>query len=56
MDNFKIFGLNLGKLRNYVRYFSSNNVEGVAKSWVEAEMTWVELGGGWNKLGGAGWR
>ena len=36
------FGLNLGKLPNYVRYFCSYNVEGVAESWVE--------------LGGAGWR
>ena len=29
-----IFGLNLGKLPNYVRYFGSYNVEGVAESWV----------------------
>ena len=43
------FGLNLGKLPNYVQYFSSNIVEGVVESWVEAEMSWVELGG-------AGWR
>ena len=28
MDNFKFFGLNFGKLPNYVRYFGSNNVEG----------------------------
>ena len=46
IENFKFFGLNLGKLPNYVRYFGSNNVEGVAESWVEAEMSWVELGGG----------
>ena len=39
MDNFEFFGLNLGKLPNYVRYFGSNNVEGVAESWVEAEMS-----------------
>ena len=39
------FGLNLRKLSNYVRYFGSNNVEGVAESWVEAEMSWVEVGG-----------
>ena len=32
MDSFKFFGLNLGKLPNYVRYFGSNNVEGVAES------------------------
>ena len=49
MDNFGFFGLNLGKLHNYVQYFGSNNVEGVAESWVEAEMSWVEVDG-------AGWR
>ena len=32
-----------------MRYFGSNNVEGVAESWVEAEMSWVEVDG-------AGWR
>ena len=47
--NFEIFGLNLGKLPNYVQYFGSYNVEGVAESWVEAEMSWVEVDG-------AGWR
>ena len=26
-DNFDFFGLNLGKLSNYVQYFGSNNVE-----------------------------
>ena len=40
--NFYFFGLNLGKLPNYVQYFGSNNVEGVAESWVEAEMSWVD--------------
>ena len=44
MDNFQFFGLNLGKLPNYVRYFGSYNVECVAESWVEAEMSWVEVG------------
>ena len=44
MDNFEFFDLNLGKLPNYVQYFGSNNVEGVAESWVEAEMSWVEVG------------
>ena len=39
------FGLNLGKLPNYVPYFGSNIVEGVVESWVEAEMSWVEVGG-----------
>ena len=49
-DNFKFFGLNLGKLLNYVRYFGSNDVEGVAESWVEAEISWVEVGGAVWKL------
>ena len=35
---------NLGKLPDYARYFGSSNVEGVAESWVEAEMSWVEVG------------
>ena len=43
MDNFNFFGLNLGKLPNYVRYFGSYNVEGVVESWVEAEMSQVEV-------------
>ena len=54
MDYFKFFGFNLGKLPNYERYFSFNNVEGVAESWVEAEMSWVEVGAGgcwWMELG-----
>ena len=49
IENFEFFGLNLGKLPNYLQYFGSNNVEGVAESWVEAEMGWVEVdrvGGG----------
>ena len=44
-----IFSQNLGKLSNYVQYFGSNIVEGVAESWVEVEMSWVEVDG-------AGWR
>ena len=32
MDNFKFFSLNLGKLLNYMQYFGSNTVEGVAES------------------------
>ena len=32
MCNFEFFGLNLGKLPNYVRYFGSNSVKGVAES------------------------
>ena len=53
IDNFEFFGLNLGKLPNYVRYFGSKNVVGVAESWVEAEMNWVEVdpaGRRWMKL------
>ena len=41
-----------------MRYFGSNIVEGVAESWVEAEMSWVEVdGAGWSwvELGGGGW-
>ena len=49
MDNFEFFNPNFGKLPNYVRYFGSNNVEGVAESWVEAEISWVGVDG-------AGWR
>ena len=36
--NFEFFSLNFGKLRSYLPYFVSNNVEGVAVSWAEAEM------------------
>ena len=36
--NFEFFSLNFGKLRSYLPYFVSNNVEGVALSWAEAEM------------------
>ena len=42
MYDFEFFGLNLGRLPNYVRYFGSNIVEGVADSWLEVD--------------GAGWR
>ena len=44
MDNIWFFDLNLGKLPNYVQYFGSNIVEGVAESWVEVDGTgwrWV---------------
>ena len=44
MDNFEFFGLNLGKLPNYIWCFGSNNVQAVAKSCAEAEMSWVEVG------------
>ena len=59
MDNFKFFDLNLAKLPNYVQYFGSTIVEGVAESWVETEMSWGELNGaGWSQVevDGAGWR
>ena len=49
MDNFECFSLNLGKLPNYVQYFGSTNVEGVAESWVETEINWMEVDR-------AGWR
>ena len=53
MDNFEFFGLNLGKLPNYVQYFGSNIVEGVAESLVEADMSWVEVDGtGWRWVHG----
>ena len=56
MDNFEFSGLNLGNFPNYVQYFGSNNVENVAESWMEAEMSWVEVdGAGW-RLQSAGWR
>ena len=42
-DNFEFFSLNLEKLPNYVQYFGSNIVGGVAESWMEAEMSWVEV-------------
>ena len=52
-DNLGFFGLNLGKLPNCVRHFGSNIVEGVAESWVKAEMNWVEVDGvGWRWLHG----
>ena len=35
----------MGNLLNYLQYFGSNVVEGVAESWVEAEMSWVEVDG-----------
>ena len=36
-----------------MQYFGSNIVEGVAESWVEAEMSWVEVdGAGWSWVHG----
>ena len=49
----------MGKLPNYVQYFGSNIVEGVAESWVETEISWVEVDGArssWVEVDGAGWR
>ena len=49
IDKFEVFGLNLGKLHNYLRYFGSNNIEGVVDNWLESEMDWVEVdGAGWS--------
>ena len=49
MNYLEFFSLNLGKFPNYVRYFGSNNFEGVVESWLEAEMNWVEVdGAGWS--------
>ena len=56
-DNVEFFDLNLRKLPHYMRYFGSNNFEGLAESWVEAKMCWVEVdGAGWNwmEMGGGG--
>ena len=49
MVKLETFSLNLGKLPNYVQYFGWNIVEGVAESWMEAEMSCV-------KIDEAGWR
>ena len=59
MFNFECFGLNLGKLPNYMQYFGSNIVKGVAESWVEAQMSWVDVdgtGGSWVEVDKAWWR
>ena len=45
MYHFAFFEPSFGKLANYVRYFGSNNVKGVAESWVEVQMSWVEVDG-----------
>ena len=55
-DIFEFFGLNLGKLLNYVQYFGLvESVDGVVESWVEAEMSWAVAGKAdwrWMELGG----
>ena len=41
-----------------MRYFGSNNLEGVAESWVEVEMSWIKMGGAewrWVELVAGGW-
>ena len=41
-----------------MQYFGSNIVEGLAESWVEAEMSWVEVDGAgcsWVEVDGTGW-
>ena len=43
-NNFEFLHLNFGKLPNCMWYLGSNNVEGFAKSTVEAEISWVEVG------------
>ena len=35
----------LAKLLESVQYSTSNNVEGVAESWVETEMSWILVDG-----------
>ena len=39
---------------NYVQYFGSYVVEGLAESWVEAEMNWVEVEMRWEEVDGTG--
>ena len=41
--NLKFFGQNLVKLPNYMQYFGSNNIEGIAERCVEAEISWVDV-------------
>ena len=55
MDNVYFFTL-MGKLPNYVQYLDSNIVEGVAESWVHAEMSWDEVEMSLVEVGGAGMR
>ena len=45
MDKFEFLDPNFGKLPNYVQYFGSNNIDGVAESWVEVQMSWAEVDG-----------
>ena len=52
INSFEFFGLNLGKLPNYVQNFGSNNIEGVVESRLEAEMSWVEVEMSWVEVDG----
>ena len=45
-EKFEFFGLNLGKLSNYMQYFGSNNVERAGWRLKHAGWRQVELGGG----------
>ena len=45
MDNFEFFGLNLGKLLDYLRYFGSNNVEKAGWRLKYVGWRWMELDG-----------
>ena len=51
-----VFHSKFGEIAHYVQYFSSNIVEGVAESWVEAKMSRVEVEMSWVEVNGAGWR
>ena len=51
MNDFKFFGLNLGKLPNYALFWFK-----YCWGWCrELGGDWNELGGGWNELGGGRW-
>ena len=56
MDNFEFFGLNLGKLPNYVQYFGCNNVE--RAGWILKRAGWRLKWAGWRwmELRRSGWR
>ena len=59
MDNFKIFGLNLGKLPNCMQHFGFNNLEVLQRvEWRLkcAELRWMELDeDGWKRVKVDGW-
>ena len=47
MDNFEfnLTTFKFGEVAQLRAIFGSNNVEGVAESWVETKMSWVEVDG-----------